>query len=62
VAARRLWQRLGIDTLLRRLAGRTRRDPVVERVVSPLVANRALAPSSKLAATSWMLMTCTCPG
>jgi hypothetical protein len=61
VAARRLWQRLGIDTLLRRLAGRTRRDPVVERVVFALVANRALAPSSKLAATSSLMM-CTCPG
>jgi hypothetical protein len=48
-----LWRRLGIDTLLRRLAGRTRRDPVVERVLFALVANRALAPSSKLAATSW---------
>ena len=35
-----LWQRLGIDTLLRRLAGRTRRDPVEERVVFALVANR----------------------
>ena len=45
-----LWQRLGIDTLLRRLAGRTRRDPVVERGVFALVANRALVPSSKLAA------------
>src|SRR3954447_14361613 len=48
-----LWRRLGINTLLRRLAGRTRRDPVVERVLFALVANRALAPSSKLAATSW---------
>jgi len=50
----RLWHRLGIDTLLRRLAAGTRRDPVVERVLFALVANRALAPSSKLAATSWI--------
>ena len=50
----RLWHRLGIDTLLRRLAAGTRRDPVVERVLFALVANRALAPSSKLAATSWV--------
>jgi hypothetical protein len=49
-----LWHQLGIDTLLRRLASRTRRDPVVERVVFALVANRALAPCSKLAATSWI--------
>jgi hypothetical protein len=49
-----LWGRLGIDTLLRGLAAGTRRDAVVERVVFALVANRALAPSSKLAATSWI--------
>ena len=47
-----LWHRLGIDALLRRLAAGTRRDPIVERVLFALVANRALAPSSKLAATS----------
>ena len=40
----RLWHRLGIDILLRRLAAGTRRDPVVERVLFALVANRALAP------------------
>ena len=57
-----LWQRLGIDTLLRRLAGRTRRDPVVERVVFALVANWALAPSSKLAATSWIAHDVHLPG
>jgi Transposase DDE domain len=57
-----LWQRLGIDTLLRRLAGRTRRDPVVERVLFALVANRALAPSSKLAATSWVAHDVHLPG
>jgi Transposase len=49
-----LWRRLGIDRLLRRLAAGTRRDPVVERVLFALVANRALAPSSKLAATGWV--------
>jgi hypothetical protein len=49
-----LWHQLGIDTLLRRLAAGTRRDPIVERVLFTLVANRALAPSSKLAATGWL--------
>jgi hypothetical protein len=49
----RLWCRLGIDRLLRGLAGR-RRDPAAERVCFALVANRALAPSSKLAATGWV--------
>jgi hypothetical protein len=49
-----LWHQLGIDALLRRLAAGTRRDPLVERVLFTLVANRALAPSSKLAATGWL--------
>jgi hypothetical protein len=57
-----LWRRLGIDTLLCRLAGRTRRDPVVERVLFALVANRALAPCSKLAATSWVAHDVHLPG
>jgi hypothetical protein len=57
-----LWHRLGIDTLLRRLAAGTRRDPMVERVLFALVANRALAPSSKLAATSWIAHDVHLPG
>jgi hypothetical protein len=57
-----LWRQLGIATLLRRLAGRTRRDPVVERVLFALVANRALAPCSKLAATSWIACDVHLPG
>ncbi|HEY2762517.1 MAG TPA: IS1634 family transposase [Pseudonocardiaceae bacterium] len=57
-----LWHRLGIDTLPRRLAAGTRRDPVVERVLFALVANRALAPSSKLAATSWVAHDVHVPG
>jgi Transposase DDE domain len=58
----RLWHRLGIDSLLRGLAGRARRDPIVERVLFALVANRALAPSSKLAATSWIANDVAVPG
>src|SRR5919206_140161 len=57
-----LWQQLGIDTLLRRLAAGTRRDPIVERVLFTLVANRALAPSSKLAATGWVAHDVHLPG
>jgi len=57
-----LWARLGIGTLLRGLAAGTRRDPVVERVLFALVANRALAPSSKLAATSWIAHDVHLPG
>ena len=58
----RLWQQLGIDTLLARLAAGTRRDPIVERVLFTLVANRALAPSSKLAATGWLADRVHIPG
>jgi hypothetical protein len=49
-----LWRRLGLDAVVhRQLAGR-RLDPRVERVLFALVANRALAASSKLAATEWI--------
>ena len=54
----RLWQRLGIGTILTGLAspgpGRPRDAAAAERVLFGLVANRALAPSSKLAAAEWM--------
>jgi len=49
-----LWRRLGIDGLLRRLLAGSRRDAAAERVLFALVANRALAPSSKLAASRWV--------
>jgi len=49
-----LWQRLGIDALMRRLLKGRRRDAAAERVLFALVANRALAPSSKLAAARWV--------
>ena len=48
-----LWRRLGIDALLRRLLKGRRRDESAERVLFALVASRALAPSSKLAAARW---------
>ena len=49
-----LWRRLGIVTTLKRLLGGRRVDAGVERVLFALVANRALEPSSKLAATKWV--------
>ena len=53
-----LWHRLGIDTILTGLRARGRGRPrdgaAAERVLFGLVANRALAPSSKLAAAEWM--------
>ena len=49
-----LWRRLGLDAAVRRtLAGR-RLSPETERVLFALVANRALAASSKLAAADWV--------
>ena len=48
-----LWQRLGIGQILAARLGQTRRDAAVERVLFALVANRALDPSSKLAAAHW---------
>jgi hypothetical protein len=53
-----LWQRLGIGKILAGLAssgrGRPRDAAAAERVLFGLVASRALAPSSKLAAAEWM--------
>jgi hypothetical protein len=49
-----LWRRLGIDKVMTGMLAGTRRDPVTERVLFALVANRALAASSKLAASGWI--------
>jgi len=50
-----LWQRLGIGAAIRRAADGRRLDAeAVERVVFALVAQRALEPASKLAATGWV--------
>jgi hypothetical protein len=48
-----LWERLGIGPAMRDLLKGRRLDPGAERVLFALVANRALAPSSKLAASRW---------
>ena len=48
-----LWSRLGIGAVMRRLLAGRRLDSSAERVLFALVANRALAPSSKLAAARW---------
>jgi len=51
----RLWERFGIGAALRQVgAGRRRDAVVVERVLFALVAQRALEPGSKLAATRWI--------
>jgi IS4 transposase len=48
-----LWARLGIGKEMRRLLKGRRLDETAERVLFALAANRALAPSSKLAASRW---------
>ena len=48
-----LWERLGIGPATRGLLKGRRLDPSAERVLFALTANRALAPSSKLAAARW---------
>ena len=51
----RVWERLGIGAAIRRVAtGRRLDGDAVERVIFALVAQRALEPGSKLAATGWV--------
>jgi len=51
----RVWERLGIGAAIRRVAtGRRLDGQAVERIVFALVAQRALKPGSKLAATDWV--------
>lgn len=50
-----LWRRLGIDAAIgKALVGRRVEAERVERILFALAANRALRPSSKLAATDWI--------
>ena len=49
-----LWERLGVGPAMRELLKGRRLDPGAERVLFALTANRALAPSSKLAASRWV--------
>ncbi len=57
-----LWARLGITKTMRTMLASTRRDALTERVLFALVANRALAPSSKLAAAGWVTHDVHIPG
>jgi hypothetical protein len=51
----RVWERLGIGAAIRRVAtGRRLDGEATERVLFALVAQRALEPGSKLAATDWV--------
>ena len=57
-----LWRRLGVAEALRELLGARRFATDVERVLFALVANRALAPCSKLAAAEWASEDAAIPG
>ena len=57
-----LWSRLGISCALQGVLGERRFTTDVERVLFALVANRAVAPSSKLAASEWASIDAAVPG
>ncbi len=57
-----LWRRVGIDATMTKLLAGRRLDRGAERVLFALVANRALDPLSKLAATIWVAERVAVPG
>lgn len=57
-----LWTELGLGRCLARAAKATRHRSDVERAVFAMVAQRALAPGSKLAATQWLGRDVEVPG
>jgi hypothetical protein len=57
-----LWRQLGVDTALRQVLGGRKFTTDVERVLFALVANRAVDPSSKLAAAEWASWDAAIPG
>ncbi len=57
-----LWRRLGIDTTIERLLEARRLDRRAERLLFAMVANRALAPESKLACCEWLAGDVAIPG
>src|SRR5664280_661792 len=57
-----LWHRLGLHEILARLLRGRRLDPAAERALFAMVANRALAPTSKLSCAAWVSERVTIPG
>ena len=57
-----LWRQLGIDRTIERLLVERRLDPRAERLLFAMVANRALAPFSKLACCEWLASDVAIPG
>jgi hypothetical protein len=58
----RLWAQLDIGNALADVLGPRRFRTDIERVIFALVANRAIAPASKLAATEWVATSVMIPG
>jgi transposase len=57
-----LWRMLGVDRALERVLGARRFSTDVERVLFAMVANRVIAPVSKLAASEWASADVHIPG
>ena len=57
-----LWRRLGIDGAIERLLRERRLDVRAERLLFAMVANRALAPGSKLSCCEWLAGDVAIPG
>lgn len=57
-----LWRRLGIPGILARALRGRRLDPAAERALFAMVANRALAPASKLSCAAWASERVAIPG
>jgi transposase len=57
-----LWRQLGIDAAIERLLATRRLDVRAERLLFAMVANRALAPFSKLACCEWLAADVAIPG
>lgn len=57
-----LWRRIGIDKILNQRLKNRNFKTEVERVIFAMVANRALAPSSKLGLEEWVAKNVALPG
>jgi hypothetical protein len=57
-----LWRRLGLPEILARALRGRRLDPAAERALFAMVANRALAPASKLSCAAWASERAAIPG
>lgn len=57
-----LWRQLGVDRALGKVLGGRRFTTDVERVIFAMVANRAIAPRSKLATAEWVCHDVAVPG